>query len=207
MGKIRNIIFDLGNVLLTWNPADYLATLFDDGELVTKLHKAVFLSPEWFMLDRGVISQEKAVERLIQQHPELAREIKATFADWFSLLKPISSNVELLRSVKEQGYKVYALSNFHKDAFDYVAKKYEWFSLFDGMIISADHQVMKPEPGIYQLLLTTYELIPEECVFIDDSLANLAAASEFGIKGIHCESPDQLKLELNYLLNEGVEQS
>jgi len=198
--KIRNVIFDLGNVLLKFNPGEYLESLFDQPELVQRLHRAVFSSPEWYMLDRGVITQEQAVNRLIKQYPDLAAEITVTFADWFSILKPISSNVEVVRSLKKSGYRLYVLSNFHKAAFEYVYEKYEWFSLFDGLVISYQHQTLKPEPAIYQILLARYTLIPEECVFIDDSLANLAAASEFGIKGVHYQSPDQLRLELNFIL-------
>ncbi|NMB02148.1 MAG: HAD family phosphatase [Firmicutes bacterium] len=197
---MENIIFDLGNVLLKFNPVDYLATLFDEEELVTRLHKVVFTSPEWFMLDRGVIDQAEAERRLIDQNPDLATEIPAVFDDWFSLLKPISSSVEVLRNLKKTGYKLYALSNFHEAAFEYVVKKYEWFDLFDGMVISYEHQALKPEPAIYQILLGKYFLIPEKSVFIDDSLANLAGASRFGIKGIHYQTPEQLKLELNYIL-------
>ncbi|NLM41962.1 MAG: HAD family phosphatase [Firmicutes bacterium] len=200
MRKIRNVIFDLGNVLLKFNPGEYLESLFDQPELVQRLHRAVFSSPEWYMLDRGVITQEQAVNRLIKQYPDLAAEITVTFADWFSILKPISSNVEVVRSLKKSGYRLYVLSNFHKAAFEYVYEKYEWFSLFDGLVISYQHQTLKPEPAIYQILLARYTLIPEECVFIDDSLANLAAASEFGIKGVHYQSPDQLRLELNFIL-------
>jgi len=185
---------------LKFNPGEYLESLFDQPELVQRLHRAVFSSPEWYMLDRGVITQEQAVNRLIKQYPDLAAEITVTFADWFSILKPISSNVEVVRSLKKSGYRLYVLSNFHKAAFEYVYEKYEWFSLFDGLVISYQHQTLKPEPAIYQILLARYTLIPEECVFIDDSLANLAAASEFGIKGVHYQSPDQLRLELNFIL-------
>lgn len=198
--KIRNVIFDLGNVLLKFDPGEYLLNLFDDAQLVDRLQRAVFSSPEWFMLDRGVITQERAVQRLIEQNPDLAEEITLTFEDWFSILKPIAPNVEVVRNLKKSGYNLYVLSNFHKAAFEYVYAKYEWFNLFDGLVVSYQHQVLKPEPAIYQILLAKYALIPEECVFIDDSLANLAAASEFGIRGIHHQSPEQLRLELNYLL-------
>jgi len=198
--RIHNVIFDLGNVLLKFNPGEYLASLFDDADLIAQVQRAVFCSPEWYMLDRGVISQEQAVNRLVKQYPQLAAEIQLTFADWFSILKPISPNVEVVRSLKESGYPLYILSNFHKAAFEYVSAKYGWLGLFDGGVISYQHQALKPEPAIYQILLARYALIPEECVFIDDSLANLAAASEFGIRGIHYQSPDQLRLELNFVL-------
>ncbi|HHT43728.1 MAG TPA: HAD family phosphatase [Firmicutes bacterium] len=200
MRKIRNVIFDLGNVLLKFNPDEYLTTLFDDAELITRVHKAVFTSPEWYMLDRGVITQDQAVRRLVRQYPDLGAAITLTFEHWMSMLKPFSANVEVVRSLKKTGYDLYVLSNFHKAAFEYVYSRYEWFSLFDGMIISYQHQTLKPEPAIYQILLATYSLIPEQCVFIDDSLANLAAASEFGIRGIHYETSEQLRLELNYIL-------
>jgi len=200
--KIQNLIFDLGNVLLKFNPGEYLAGLFEDPELVRRLHRAVFSSPEWYMLDRGVLTQEEAVARLTRQYPDLAPEIRLTFADGFSILKPIPSNVEVVRSLKKSGYRLYILSNFHRAAFEHVYGKYQWFSLFDGMVISYQHQALKPEPAIYQILLASYALLPEECVFIDDSLANLAAASEFGIRGIHYQSSDQLRLELNYILQE-----
>lgn len=202
--KIKNVIFDLGNVLLKYNPEDYLSTLFSGEELVNRLHRVVFTSPEWFMLDRGVITQEQAVKRLVMQYPDLDQEIPLVFADWFSMLRPISSSVEVLRNLKRSGYKLYALSNFHHAAFEYVSKKYDWFNLFDGKVISYEHQALKPEPAIYQILLGSYHLIPEQCVFIDDSLANLAAASEFGIRGIHYQNSEQFKLELNYILKEST---
>lgn len=200
MRKIENIIFDLGNVLLKFNPMDYLANLFEEEGLVTRLHKVVFTSPEWFMLDRGVITQDQAEQRLIEQYPDLTAEIPLVFADWFSILKPIASSVEVLRNLKKTGYKLYALSNFHQAAFEHVYNKYDWFNLFDGLVISYEHQALKPEPAIYQILLNKYFLIPEQTLFIDDSLANLAGASRFAIRGIHYQTSEQLKLELNYIL-------
>src|SRR5690554_1248760 len=97
MGKIENVIFDLGNVLLKYRPCEYLKTLFSDANLVGQLYQVVFAGPEWSMLDRGVIAQKEAIDRLQNQYPHLATEIEAVFADWFSLLTPIPDTVEVLQ--------------------------------------------------------------------------------------------------------------
>lgn len=200
MKKIQNVIFDLGNVLLDYRPQEYLSSLFGDEELVARLYKAIFLSPEWLMLDRGVISQEEAVKRLVSQYPNVTHQVQATFADWFSMMTPIEASVEVLRNLKKTGYPLYVISNFHKAAFDYVSQKYDWFKLFDGMIISCDVRALKPEPKIYEALLEKYNLVPERSVFIDDALANVVGAQAFGIKGIHCQTTDQFKMELEVML-------
>lgn len=204
MKPIQNVIFDLGNVLLDFQPQEYLETLFDDEDLVRQLHKAVFNSPEWFMLDRGVITQEQAIERLSNQYPHLAAEIQLVFADWFSILTPIASTVDVLRQLEQEGYGLYVISNFHAAAFDYVSSKYDWFSLFDGLIISCHIRALKPEPVIYRALLERYALVPEHSVFIDDSLANIEGARQLGIAGIHYRTVAEFRLELELLLGKQV---
>lgn len=198
--RIRNVIFDLGNVLLDFKPWEYLETLFYDDDLVGQLHKAIFNSPEWFMLDRGVITQEQAIARLNSQHPHLAEGIQMAFADWFSILTPIASTVDVLRQLKQEGYGLYVISNFHEAAFDYVYNKYDWFSLFDGLIISCHVQALKPEPAIYQALFDKYGLIPEQSLFIDDSIANIEGGRQLGVAGIHYQTATEFEVELELIL-------
>lgn len=200
MQKIRNVIFDIGNVLVRFEPMAYLLDWFDDGDLASSLHKIIFAGPEWIMLDRGVMTQDEAEAKLRKQFPEFAQEISLVFSDWFSILKPIGSSVDVLCRLKDAGYNIYALSNFHHAAFQHIFQRHDWFQLFDGMIISYEHKLIKPEPAIYQLLLSKYALLPERSLFIDDSLDNLVAASDFGIRGIHYQSAEQFKLELDYIL-------
>ncbi len=200
MRQIGNVVFDLGKVLLNFEPQEYLATLFNDEHLVGQLYKVVFGSPEWFMLDRGVITQEQAVERLSNQCPDLANEIQLVFAEWFSILTPIHSTVEVLRQLKRDGYKLYVISNFHEAAFSYVYRKYDWFSLFDGLVISYQIKALKPEPSIYRALLEKYDLVPEQSVFVDDSLANIEGARQLGMAGVHYQTAEEFRQELELIL-------
>ncbi len=193
---IKNIVFDLGQVLINFQPEAYLQGLFPDHPQIDVLQKAVFGSPEWLMLDRGVIDQREAEIRLANQHPQFKQEIKAAFADWFNMLTPIEENVALLPDLKERGYGLYVISNFHAEAFAYIKERYAWFKVFDGMVISYEHQVLKPEPRIYSLLLESFQLVAAECLFIDDGPANVEGARRAGMEAILCHSPDQLHRDL-----------
>ncbi|HBN95759.1 MAG TPA: HAD family phosphatase [Firmicutes bacterium] len=193
---IKNVVFDFGQVLINFQPEAYLRGLFPRYHQIDLLQKAIFGSAEWILLDRGVIDQAEAELRLTNQHPHLKEEISAALADWFVMLTPIEANVELLSQIKEQGYGLYAISNFHEAAFGYIQARYEWLRLFDGMIISFQHQLLKPEPQIYRELLEGYGLHGEECLFIDDVPANVEGARRMGIKAILYQSPNQLHNEL-----------
>ncbi len=157
----------------------------------------IFQSPEWLLLDKGVLSQEEVVELLTIRHRDDALEIKDIFQNWLEMLKPISGTVALLKQLRDSGYyNLYALSNYHILAFEKVYKENDFFQYFDGMIISALEKTIKPEREIYQKLITRYEIIPEEAIFIDDTEANLKGAEEFGMKTILFKSPHELKEKL-----------
>lgn len=193
---VQNIVFDLGRVLIDYDPQTFLDSLFGRTFDTNKLKPVVFQSPEWAMLDRGVINQAQAVERLGNQYPELAEHIRIVFDNWFSMLTPIESSVEWVTRLHKQGYSLYVLSNFHREAFSYVRGKYSWFHLFDGMVISYQVHALKPEPAIYEALLRMYQLEPESCLFIDDVLANIEGAQQMGIKGIQYKNPEQMSRDL-----------
>ena len=108
--------------------------------------------------------------------------------------------MELIYDLKKKEYGLYALSNFHREAFAHVYKKYEWFQLFDGMIISYAVQALKPEPAIYEALLTGYDLEPERCLLIDDLLANIEGGRQLGIRGIQYQNHAQLIRDLEQIL-------
>lgn len=194
---IRNVVFDFGQVLINFQPETYLRMLFPHSHQIDGLKKAIFGSAEWIMLDRGVIDQPEAELRLINQHPSFQDEISVALAHWFSMLTPIEANVELLPQLKKDGYGLYAISNFHEAAFAYILEQYGWLSLFDGMVISFQHRLLKPEPQIYRQLLTGHGLRGEECLFIDDVPANVEGARRVGMDAILYESPSQLRRELS----------
>ena len=194
---IKNIIFDLGNVLLDFNPRNYLKNKIEE-KYIENVYEAIFKSKEWPMLDRGPITEKEAEKNIITRNKEYENEIKEAFNNWYELLTPIQISVQILNSLKKKGYKLYYLSNFHCAAFDYVSDNYDFFKLFDGGVVSYREKLLKPEKEIYMRILRRYALNPEESVFIDDTLENVYAAEKCGIRGIHL---DDIKLFKEKLIN------
>lgn len=194
----KNIIFDLGNVLLDFNPREYLKSKISDDKL-EEVFKAIFSSEEWVMLDRGTITEKEAINNIINRNSTYINEINLAFDNWYDLLKPIEETVEILMSLKENGYKIYYLSNFHELAFGEVTKKNKFFELFDGGVVSYAEKLIKPEEDIYKLILERYKLNPNESIFVDDMEANVEGANKVGIKTILFKGPKELKEELNNL--------
>ena len=199
-----NIIFDIGNVLLTFRPREYLQSLFADSDVVDLYQDVIFGSSLWLDLDRGITSEEEVVGQLSACYPGHAQGIRQVFAHWHSMLEPMEDSLRLLYELKEKGYKLYALSNFHREAFHHVREKFSWFGLFDGMVISYEINSIKPEPEIYQTLIDRYGLDPEKSVFIDDVEANLVGARALGFSTIEFKSAEGLTRDLGRLLESGT---
>ncbi|MGL5150878.1 MAG: HAD family hydrolase [Clostridium sp.] len=180
---IKNVIFDLGRVLLDFQPEKYLKEKIHKDKLI-KVYESVFKSEEWLMLDRGTIKQNEAIEIFCERHSDIENEIRSAFDNWYEILTPMEESVEFLRGLKSSGYKIYYLSNFHDLAFKYVNEKYDFFSLFDGGVVSYEENLLKPEKEIYIRLLDKYKLKNDECIFIDDTLENVNSAIELSINGI-----------------------
>lgn len=196
---IKNIVFDLGNVLLEFKPVKYLKDRYSDPELVKNLNNIIFKSKEWIELDRGTISEEEAIELLSQRYPSYTGKIHQVFADWIDILKPMDDTIEILNELRKRNYGLYVLSNFHLKAFKRVFNKYSFFNRFDGLVISSKVNSIKPEPGIYEFLLARYQITPEKTVFIDDREENLETARRFNINTIHYIDPESLRQNLNKL--------
>ncbi|MGG7056957.1 HAD family hydrolase [Clostridium tertium] len=194
----KNIIFDLGNVLLSFNPKEYLKSKITEDK-IDDVYKAIFQSEEWIMLDRGTISEKDAINNIIRRNTTYRDDINLVFKDWYDILKPIEETVEVLQSLKENGYNIYYLSNFHELAFREVTTKNKFFELFDGGVVSYAEKLIKPEEEIYKLLLKRYNLKPEETIFIDDTKVNVDGASKLGIKAIFLENPKVLRGSLKSL--------
>lgn len=198
---VKNIIFDLGNVLIGYDPLEYLENKINDSEKIDKLYDVIFRGKEWTMLDEGSITENKAIETICKANPELDKEIRICFDNWYPLLKPIESTIDVLGELKCKGYKLFFLSNFHDKAFSYVSEEYPFFKLFDGGVVSYREKVIKPNSEIYKILLEGYNLRAEECVFIDDTEENIKAGEVLGIRGIHLKNTAHLREELKeYIL-------
>ncbi|WP_346355938.1 HAD family phosphatase [Azotosporobacter soli] len=196
---IKTVVFDLGRVLLEFEPLEYLRSRIDDEALAIRLCKIIFQSEEWLALDRGTISEADAIERFVRRNPELETVIRYAMKDWYELLQPKTDSVAILQELKAKGCRLLILSNFHQAAREAVCAKHLFFRVFDGGIFSYEVKLLKPETEIYQTLLQRYQLTAEETVFIDDTLENIEASKRLGIKGIHFRSAAELRLQLQAL--------
>ncbi len=193
---IKNIIFDLGNVLINFKPNDFLLRFTTDKEYIDKFGSNVTRSKIWLALDRGANSLENARNIFLSKYPQEKDFIEIFFEQWMEMLTPIEENIEILKEISESGYQTYILSNYIKEAFRHVCSKYDFFSLFNGQIISGFENIIKPEKAIYELLLNRYNLIPEESLFIDDILFFLKPAKKLGMKTIWNRPKTDLREEL-----------
>lgn len=200
---IKNIIFDLGNVLLNFKPLEYLYTKIPDRQRACQIYEEIFKSTEWLMLDRGLITEDEAIDRICDRNTDKSQLIKAVLDNWYQMLTPIEDVVGVLKELKETGYKVYFLSNFHLLAFEDVSKRYDFFSVFDGGVVSYKEKLMKPEKEIYDKLIKTYGINPHESIFIDDTRENIEGAMKLGFQTIFFTASLDLREKLNgYKLKE-----
>lgn len=193
---MKNIIFDLGNVLLNFKPVEYLHTKILDKEKVQQIYEEIFTSEEWLMLDRGVITEEEAVNKICNRSVENNELIQSVMHNWYELFTPIEDTVKVLKELKHKGYRLYVLSNFHLLAYEDVTKRYDFFKYFDGGIISYKKKLMKPEKDIYDKLVEKYKISPKESVFIDDTMENIESAAKLGFKAIHFINSKDLRKKL-----------
>ncbi|MFX0038319.1 MAG: HAD family hydrolase [Promethearchaeota archaeon] len=196
---IKNIIFDLGNVLINFKPDKFLLRYTKNEKYINSFISKVIRDRIWLNLDRGVISLENAKNEFIEKYPEDANFILTFFEDWMEMLTPIEENIKILYELKSNSYKIYILSNYILEAYHYVKSIYEFISVFDGEIISGKEKVIKPEPEIYQKLVQKYKLIPKECVFIDDIPTCLLYARKIKMKTILYLPNVDLRRELRKL--------
>jgi 2-haloacid dehalogenase len=195
--KIDAIIFDLGGVLIDWNPSYVFDKMFDDEEQKKHFFENICTS-EWNEEQDAGRSLKEATDLLLARHPKWKKYIEAYYDRWEEMLGgPIHDTVEVFRELKEKGnYKLYALTNWSAETFPIALGKYDFLHWFDGRVVSGEEKMRKPFPEFYQLILDRFQLSPEETLFIDDSLRNIKAAEELGIKTIRFENAAQLKREL-----------
>lgn len=194
---VKNIVFDLGNVLLDFNPIKYINKLISDKAKVKEVYEEIFASKEWIMLDRGIITQEEAVNKICYRSKENGELIKLVMHNWYQLLTPIEDTVEVLKELKHNGYRLYFLSNFHLLAYEDVAKRYEFFKNFDGGILSYKERLIKPDKEIYNKLIKRYKIKAEESIFIDDTIENIEGARKLSFKVILFKDSKDLRIRLN----------
>ena len=196
---IKNIILDMGNVLLDYNPHVILEKVLDNEEERQLIYQELFLGDEWVQGDLGYITNEQRYEGVRKRVPEyLHDKLKACVDGWNICMIPLDGAKEFCEYCKNRGYGIYVLSNASSDFYNYFFKHFEP-DFFDGIVISSDVHIVKPDVAIYQYLLGTYGLLPEECLFIDDRANNVEGALACGMHAYQFQD-DFEKIKQNYHL-------
>ncbi len=188
----QNLIFDIGGVLFTWDPEKFVRIILGEQADITYFSDIIFKSKEWKELDRGSYSIEHLKNLYYKRYPLIKNEINLLLDNVIDLLEPINENIALLSKLKTNGYKLYIISNYVKEAIEEKMKAHDFFKLFEGMVISSYVKTVKPEEKIYKLLLEKYSLKAEECLFIDDSISNTTTAEKLDITSITYTSHQEL---------------
>ena len=174
----------MGNVLLDYDPHVILDQVCETEEEKQLILTHLFLSDIWLMGDRGEITNDQRYDLAKEHLPkELHGKLKECVAHWDICMLPIAGAKEFCHRCREEGYRIYVLSNACNHFYDYFPRYYD-LDFFDGVMVSSDVHLIKPDTRIYELLCETYDLNPEECVFIDDRPENVEAAERVGMKGI-----------------------
>lgn len=199
---IKNVIFDLGRVLVNYEPEKYIDSIGYSEEIKQKLLKSLFYNDIWNEFDRGTLTYEQGIKLAAKKEPDIENELKCILrTEWFEMHTLKKETDSFLKELKQDKYKIYILSNFEEHCFKYLYNKYDFFKLVDGMVISYSVKVIKPELEIYNILLEKYNLIPKECVFIDDREENILAGEKLGIKGIVFTNIDDVKNKFFDIIN------
>lgn len=193
---IKNIIFDIGNVLAAFTWQEFYRNLGYEGEMLDRLAKATVKSPAWDEVDRGVLNEEELIENFARNDPAIEQEIRSIFRTFHHIVEKMDYAVPWVKSLKAAGYRCYYLSNFSAKAHRECMDALGFLEYMDGGILSYRDKVIKPDPAIYHLLLDRYGLKPEECVFMDDTERNLPPARALGIQTILFRDKEQAVREL-----------
>jgi 2-haloacid dehalogenase len=194
---IDTIIFDLGGVLIDWNPHYLFDKIFDDEHRKTHFFQHI-CTPDWNEEQDAGRPIAVATETLVAQHPEWEQEIRAYYGRWWEMIGgPVHDTVEILKALKTAGkHRLYALTNWSGELFPFALNAFEFLHWFEGIVVSGVEKTRKPFPEFYHILFERYGIVPERALFIDDNYRNVESARGLGLVCIHFQSPDQLKQEL-----------
>ncbi len=199
---IKNIIFDIGNVLTDFRWRDFLRDKGFDDAMIGRIAKASVENPLWKEFDRGELAGEELMQAFINADPEIEQELHNAYDNIHGMVTIRDYAIPWVQELKSKGYKVWYLSNFSEKTEIECADSIAFIPYMDGGILSWKDKLIKPDPKIYQLMLARFELVAEESVFIDDLPENVQGAVNEGIHGIVFESREQVVQDLKKL---GVE--
>lgn len=197
---IETIVFDLGGVLIDWNPRHLYRKIFKTEDEIEWFLQNV-CTHDWNEKQDAGRSFEEATQELLEKFPEHEEPIRAWYGRWEETINgPIQDTVEILKEIRDsKKYRLYALTNWSAQTFPWALSNFEFLHWFEGIVVSGHEKTRKPFPEFYQILLDRYSIDPAKTIFIDDVPRNLGGAEAMGIRGIHFQSPDQLRADLKIL--------
>jgi 2-haloacid dehalogenase len=191
------VVFDIGNVLLRWNPRNLFRSVFAD-EAAMEVFLSTACAMDWIVETDRARSFQPALDARIAAYPQYARELRCFDERWIETLGgPIDENVELLQRLRRQGEPLYSITNFCEEKFDAARRIHPFLDWFDGILVSGREGLVKPDPRIFELFLTRFGFAATEVLFIDDSARNVAAARAAGMQAIHFVDGVDLAAELS----------
>jgi putative hydrolase of the HAD superfamily len=197
---VRNVIFDLGGVVLDWNPAAIVALIEPVPERQAALRHALFGHADWRLFDRGGLTEPELIQRLRSRLGSTQAEVEAILDAIRNSLVEKPETVKLLRALQGRGTPLYCLSNMPAAIYTHLRQRHDFWDAFSGIVISGEIQMMKPEPEVFMHLLDTFGLRAEESVFIDDLPANIESARQVGLHAICFKDAAQCRRELDQIL-------
>ncbi|MCB0547441.1 MAG: HAD family phosphatase [Phaeodactylibacter sp.] len=198
--KIQTVIFDLGGVLIDWNPEYVFREIFKDEAEMRHFFQEV-CTPEWNVQQDAGRPLAAATEEKAREFPEYESAIRAYYGRWQQMLGgPIEASVRILEQIHARGnHRLYALTNWSQETFPIAQERFGFLELFEGIVVSGREKLAKPDPRIYRTLLHRYRVNAETAVFIDDLSANVEAARQLGMAGIHFQGAERLRAQLEAL--------
>ncbi len=198
--RIETVIFDLGGVLIDWNPEYVFRQVFNDEEEMHYFFREV-CTPEWNVRQDAGRSLAEATEEKVREFPEYEPAIRAYYGRWEQMLGgPIKASVGILEQIHHGGrHRLLALTNWSQETFPVAWERFAFLQLFEGIVVSGQERLIKPDPRIYRTLLQRYQVAAPAAVFIDDLAPNVEAARQMGMEGIHFRGAERLEEELKAL--------
>jgi HAD superfamily hydrolase (TIGR01509 family) len=198
--NVRNVVFDMGGVLLEWNPSRTISQLYPDPATQAVIRQQMFEHADWHEFDRGAISYDDAITHFAKQTGRSPEETRTLIHATRESLRPIEGTVRLLDELAAAGIHLYLLSNMPVSTFDYLVQHHKFFGHFKHLVISGAILLVKPDPAIYKHLVEQTGIEPAESVFIDDLLKNVVSARECGFHAIQFTDAESCREQLRAYL-------
>lgn len=198
---VKNIVFDVGKVLVYWEPEWIMDELGFDESTRKAVTEAMFSNPLWKEVDLAVMNSEELIQAFAKNAPAYANEIRDAYMHMRTAVQLLPHTMEMIKGLKERGFHLYIISNYGDYTYEVTKDKMEFLPYMDGAIFSYQYHIMKPDARIYEQLLKNYNLKAEECVFIDDRPENVEGAKAVGYQGILFTTYEEVKEKLEEVIS------